>query len=1113
MKTRDSGRTAAFRRLLTAGASAVALSAIIGGGGTALAQEVEALPAPDETEDVSPDESATRDTIIVTGSRIARAGFDTVRPALSVGSEELDKRAFTNLADALNEIPTFGQGVDPNGTQNGFTVGANFVDLFDLGTQRTLTLVNGRRFVSSNVPTAFGSAGGLQVDFNVLPVALLDRIEVVPLAGAAVYGSDAIAGTINVILRDDYEGFEVSGQWGDAQKGDAQAWQVQSVFGANFADDRGNVAVGIEYNQQQGMRLNARPFFSENDPNLANFGSAFSGIDVDGDGDPDNEFRIYQNQVVQLFGEFGSVSPTTFNIPSRGAGSLADGNFYQFDAQGTLASCEPGISPGRSSVFFAQGGTCGIDFFDAVNQVRSPVERLNISTIAHYDVTDNIRFFAESTFSNSEASELTNQGGFQTFAFGDSSDALTFPTSNPFLTDQARAIIEGNGLTEFGVNRFNNDLVGLGENSTENFTWRVATGFEGEFELGERKFNWQASGVFGKADIETRDLGIVDGRFFNAIDAVTLNAASLQTIIDEGLATTTEEALDVFNNNSLSGVVNAGLGDIVCQANIDIAAGTVDGFNQSPNGSGIDSNAFPFADGCLPLNIFGDASILNSSATLAFINGAPRITSTDNEQRVFTAYLTGEVYQLPAGWITLNAGFENRRERAVFTPGLGTALNLTRESPFIQSGGQQQTLEGFGEIFVPVFSPEMNIPFMNFFEANASVRRVNDKFKDINGEGTGENNSTTWEFGGRWSPVEDLIFRGSVTQAIRSPSLVELFSPELTSFLFADDPCDSRFVDQGLVPATRRANCIAAGIADPDAFNSNVVNATIIGATSGNPDLVQEEAKSYNVGVVIQPRWIDRMQLSIDYFRINIGDRIADLDLTQILNACFDSPSFPNTPACSDELFLRDSSGQVIFGKTTSLNAANSLYQAFQGRFAWSIDVGEGLGALPSMLGMKRFAGHDLGELSFDATVLRARKNKLQVLDEEPEDPIGEFNDPKWQGTFDTTYRIGDFRFFWRTLWQDKPVFDAQSNSFISGIQAGNESTTATVDDVIDDEQNDRLIHNASIQYTFFDTASLQFAVDNVFARKPNTVDFAAGNFGVDEILGRRFTARVRAQF
>lgn len=690
---------------------------------------------------------------------------------------------------------------------------------------------------------------------------------------------------------------------------------------------------------------------------------------------------------------------------------------------------------------------------------------------------------------------------------------MRFSTSNPFLTDQARNIIESNGLTQFSINRFNNDLVGLGENSTENFTWRVSTGVEGDFDLGERHFSYQASGVFGQADIETRELGIVDGRFFNAIDAIRLDADALQPIIDAGLASTIDEALDVFRNDGLSGVVNANLGDIVCRVNVDIAAGNVDGFNQSPNGGGIDANAFPFADGCLPLNLFGDASILNSPATLNFINGAPRITSTDNSQRVFNINLTGDLFELPAGWVTANIGFETRRERAIFTPGLGTALNITRSSPFSESGGQQMTYEEFGEIFIPVTEPSMDIPFAHLLEFNGSVRQVKDKFTDINQAGSGKVNSTAWEVNGRWAPVRDVTFRGSYTNSIRSPSLVELFSPELTAFLFANDPCDSRFVDQGLVPATRRANCIAAGITDPDNFTSNVVNATIIGLTSGNQDLQPEKGKAFNAGVVFQPRWVERMFLSVDFFRINISDRISDLTLTQILNACFDSPSFPNTPACSSDLFRRDADGQIIFGRTTSLNAANSKYQGIQSRWVWNVDVGDGLAMLPEFFGLKDFAGRDLGNLNFDVTILRAIKNELQVLDEEPADPIGEFQDPKWQGTFDVTYRISDFRFFWRTLWQDKPVFDAQRNSFISGLTPDQEDQTATIDDVIDKKQSDRLIHNASIQYTILDRATVQLSVNNVFARKPSRIDFAAGNFGTDEILGRTFSLRMRTQF
>jgi len=1060
---------------------------------------------------VNAQESEDEDTIVVTGSRIERSGLDTVRPSLEVGADTFDKRAFTNIGDALAEVPTFGQGIDLNGAQNGFSVGQNFIDLFDLGTARTLTLVNGRRFVSSSVPTTFNNAQGLQVDLNAIPIALVESIDVVPLAGAAVYGSDSIAGTINIILRDDYEGFEVSGQYGLAQEGDFEQYQVQSVLGGNFADGRGNAVFSVEYNRQDGGLLRRRDNFFLNDPNLVSFGNT---LDVDNDGDADQEFRIYRNQVVQLFGEFGSVSPTATNIPSFGIGALPDGNLYQFDQNGDLQTCEAGVTPGASSAFFAQGGNCGIDFFDSVAQIRSPIERINISTFGTFDVTENITAFLESTFSNSNASELVNQGGFQTFAFGGSSAALAgLSVDNPFLSDQARGILVGNGLDTFAVNRFNNDLVNAGENSAENSTWRVAAGFDGEFEIGRRGFSWSVSGVFGNADIETREFGIVDGRFFNAIDATILDATSLQPIIDEGLATTVDEALGVFNADGLSGVSSAMLGDVVCQANIDVAAGTAEGFNQTPQGGGISSGSFPFADGCIPINLFGDASQLNSEAAIQFINGnGPRITSANNEQRVFTAFITGDVFELPAGWVKLNAGFETRRDRAVFTPGLGTALDITRSSSFPETGGQSRTIEFFGETFLPIFNSSNAIPGFELFQMEASVRRVNNETEGLGFSGSGETNSTAWEFGGRWKPIEDLTFRGSYTTAIRTPSLVELFSPEVQAFLFANDPCDARFVTDGLVPELRRANCIAAGI-DPDTFTSNVVNASIIGASAGNPALTPERSRSYTVGTVIEPRWIDNMSLQMDYFRIAIEDRISNLSLTQILGACFDSPSFPDTPACSNDLFVRDDEGQVIFGRTTSLNAAQSVYKGVQSRWQYLVDVADGVGLLPDSLGMGGFADRDLGELQFDVTVLRAIQNELQVLDEEPNDPIGEFQDPKWQGTFDVTYRVNNLRLFWRAAWQDKPVFDSQFNSFISNVGPGDEGAASTAENVIDDRQRDRIIHNMSLQYTFFDTTSVQFAINNVLNRQPGVVDFAAGNFGAVEQLGRTFNFRVRHQF
>ena len=172
-------------------------SLIMGIGGVAYAQTVDQVPTDEEFLEDS-------DTVVVTGSRIRRPDLDTVFPTTVIGAEQLEKSAFTNIADALTEIPAFGGGIDPNGNQ-GANIGANFVDFLDLGTQRTLTVVNGRRFVSSDV-----SGGGLAVDFNIIPIALVERIDTIGVGGAPIYGSDAIAGTINVILKDDFEGLEAT---------------------------------------------------------------------------------------------------------------------------------------------------------------------------------------------------------------------------------------------------------------------------------------------------------------------------------------------------------------------------------------------------------------------------------------------------------------------------------------------------------------------------------------------------------------------------------------------------------------------------------------------------------------------------------------------------------------------------------------------------------------------------------------------------------------------------------------------------------------------------------------------------------------------------------------
>src|SRR5690606_27336473 len=145
-----------------------------------------------------------------------------------IGSDLIEKRGITTIGEALESIPAFGPPPSSAvGTQTGgFGSGQSFVEFFGLRSQRTLTLVNGRRYVSSNTTSIFGpAAAGSQVDLNTIPTLMVDRIETIAVGGAPIYGSDAIAGTVNIILRDEYEGIKLGAQYGVSARGDAPEYR------------------------------------------------------------------------------------------------------------------------------------------------------------------------------------------------------------------------------------------------------------------------------------------------------------------------------------------------------------------------------------------------------------------------------------------------------------------------------------------------------------------------------------------------------------------------------------------------------------------------------------------------------------------------------------------------------------------------------------------------------------------------------------------------------------------------------------------------------------------------------------------------------------------------
>ena len=202
----------------------------------------------------------TLEEIVVTGSRIRRETLDDApAPTVSVGSEEISERQFTNVIDALDELQ-LGSVTTNRGANTQFGDNYAFVNLLNVGSQRTLTLLNGRRVVPSNQGTVFvpGNASGAQVDLSLFNPYIVERVEVITGTGGAVYGADAVAGVVNIITKQDFEGFNVDVSGGITELDSETNYRVSAIWGTNLFDDRLNFTVTGEYYNADLIRTSAK---------------------------------------------------------------------------------------------------------------------------------------------------------------------------------------------------------------------------------------------------------------------------------------------------------------------------------------------------------------------------------------------------------------------------------------------------------------------------------------------------------------------------------------------------------------------------------------------------------------------------------------------------------------------------------------------------------------------------------------------------------------------------------------------------------------------------------------------------------------------------------------
>ena len=444
-------------------------------------------------------ESTQVQEVVITGSRIARPELDRLEPTTTVDSATFDKRGYTDIGQALGEVPGF--GVQPSSSanvQSPYGIGQSFVDLYSLGSQRTLTLVNGRRFVSSNTASLFGGAvsPGQQVDLNVVPTKLIDRVETISVGGAPIYGADAISGTVNIILKKNYHGLDVDAQSGISDQGDAFNWRVRALGGMNFADGRGNVTAVTEFSRSNGLVGTERKNYNENLGFVA----------------PVNK-GPYKTV---LIADQGVSSISTSGVP------YVDDSIYSprgspasigiTNAQGQPLAFQPGSSalqpynlgqPTGNPVFW-QGGD-GIRLSQFTNLLAA-TEHINTDVLSNFAITDHVNLFSEAWFSEGHGRNLITQPYYSSNLFGGAgttNGAFKINVNNPFLSaaDQAtiqnaldayrRALGDGKPIDPdwnrnfFYLNRANTDIQS-GEAVGDQVVARGVVGISGDFSVGTR---------------------------------------------------------------------------------------------------------------------------------------------------------------------------------------------------------------------------------------------------------------------------------------------------------------------------------------------------------------------------------------------------------------------------------------------------------------------------------------------------------------------------------------------------------------------------------------------------------------------------------------------------
>ena len=798
-----------------------AVAALLAGTAPVFAQSSPPVPAAATAEAETPQVQE----VVVTGSRIPQANLVSVSPIDIVGSQEIKQNGFTDVHSLMDMLPqNFQNGQsDLGANQNPLTSagGISTADLRGLGPTRTLVLVDGRRLGVGDASTLNPNPAP---DLNQIPVQLVERVEVVTGGASAVYGSDAIAGVVNFVMKHDFQGIEVDGQYGidqhsnhdtlmqnlETQAGfgspggstwDGQNRNLAVVMGTDFADDKGNIEAYFTYRNTDPVSQGSRDF---------------SGCLLHAKKDPNN--------------------PLLFDTPF--CDGSANSNLIEpvHNANNLLTVV------GDQLLAYPQAGSSPPPLFNSSPYQYLVVAdtRYNAGFLSHYDITDSFKPFMDFTFMHDVTS--SNIGPSAAFLGQNPNDPsrnggflVNCNPTNPLLSAQQNAALCGNAAN-------------FANPTTANPTPNVYPGYNGDtavdIDLGRRNIE----GGPRSTEYEHTNFRLVLGAKGDFADAWSY------------------EAYGQYYNTSLFNTLGGYLSNTKIQDALLVTTDPKTGLPVCQSGH----------SGCIPWNIWNQGGVTPQQVAALTAIGTSQGTV---QERILSGNITGQLGKygltspLATDGVAINAGVEHRQEALHYAPDAEELANdlAGYSGAGVSINNSYHVTEEFMELRAPLVQEQ---PFVEQLTLGAA-------FRHSNYSTAGSVN--TFKFDVEYAPVKDIMTRFSYDRAIRAPNLIELYTPQsvTNTTVVAVDPC------AGPSPAASAAACANTGVTAAEYGKIPQCPAGQCGTLNGgNPRLQPEKADTLSFGFTFTPTFLSGFTATADYYRIQLSQQINNVRQDITLNEC-----------------------------------------------------------------------------------------------------------------------------------------------------------------------------------------------------------------------------------